>query len=170
MDAAHAALLTEVRRRLKETKDDPNVKNSDGSNYWGPYVTRAVEDRTDDGPALVRYVKGVLRKTGESEGWSALLEGRRLDLSFEDVVLNAGEPIRSLFDDEDPRLAAESLGAQQDELDRRKSVEEADAVEQDRRVVARVAERRRAAGKPWTPDMEQAMLAERAARRHGGAA
>jgi hypothetical protein len=111
----------------------------------------------------------VLRKTGESEGWSALLEGQRLDLSFEEMVLNAGAPIRSLFDDEDRHLAAESLGAQQDELDRRKSVEEADAVEQDRRIVARVAESRRAAGKPWTPEMERAMLAERAARRHAAA-
>jgi hypothetical protein len=74
MEEAYKALLDEIRRRLQATKDDPNVRNTDGSNYWGPYVTRAINDREHDGPALVQYIKGVLRKTGESEGWSALLE------------------------------------------------------------------------------------------------
>jgi hypothetical protein len=41
MEEAYKALLDEIRRRLQATKDDPNVRNTDGSNYWGPYVTRA---------------------------------------------------------------------------------------------------------------------------------
>jgi hypothetical protein len=36
MDPAHTALLAEIRRRLGEARDDPNITNVDGSNYWGP--------------------------------------------------------------------------------------------------------------------------------------
>lgn len=71
VEQAHRALLAEIRRRLAEARDDPTVKNTDGSNYWGPYVTRAVDQREHDGPALVRYIKDVLRTMGESEGWNA---------------------------------------------------------------------------------------------------
>lgn len=169
MDAAHKALLEEIRRRLEEARDDPKVTNADGSNYWGPYVTRAINEREADGPALVRYIKDVLRKSGDSPGWDALLEGDRLDLSFEDMVANAVEPIRGLFDDEDREIASRSLGGQRAELERRREVKEAAEVEQDRHIVAMVAERRRADGKPWTPEIEARMLADRAARRRAGA-
>jgi hypothetical protein len=165
VDDAHKALLAEIRRRLEETRDDPNVTNADGSNYWGPYVTRAIHQREADGPALVRYIKDVLRKPGDSQGWSALLEGDRPDLSFEEMVANAVEPIRGLFNDEDREIAARSLGEQKTELARRREVEEAGAVERDRRIVGDVGERRRAAGKPWTPEMEARMLADMAAKR-----
>lgn len=165
MNEAQRALLAEIRRRLDDTRDEPGVKNADGSNYWGPYVTRAINDREDDGPALVEYIKTVIRKSGESQGWSALLEGARLDLSFEDMVLHAIEPIRSLFDEDDRRVAAGSLGEQQTEIERRDNAHEAAAVEQDRRIVAMVADKRRAEGKPWTDEMEAEMLARRAAAR-----
>jgi hypothetical protein len=124
MDHAHSALLKEIRRRLDETRDDPNVTNADGSNYWGPYVTRAINDRDGDGPALVTYIKHVLRKSGESQGWSALLEGDRLDLSFEDMVLNAIDPIRGLFNNEDREIAARSLGQQRAEINLRRDAKE----------------------------------------------
>jgi hypothetical protein len=146
-------------------RDDPNITNTDGSNYWGPRITKAVKDREDDGPALVKYVKGVLRKTGESEGWNALLEAHRLDLSFEDMVLNADEPIRELFTEEDRRLAAQILGDQQGEIERRCEAAESIEIERDRRIVAEVASKREEAGKPWTAEMEAQMLAERAERR-----
>jgi hypothetical protein len=165
VDHAHQALLAEIRRRLNETRDDPAVTNSGGSNYWGPYVTRAIDKRESDGPALVEYIKDVLRKSGASPGWDALLEGDRLDLSFEEMVANAVEPIRGLFTDEDREIAARSLGGQQAELKRRREIKEAADVEQDRHIVAMVAERRRADGKPWTPEIEARMLADRAARR-----
>jgi len=125
--------LPEIRRRLERARDDPNVTNADGSNYWGPYVTRAIDQREADGPALVRYIKDVLRKSGESQGWNSLLEGQRLDLSFEDMVANAVEPIRGLFDDEDREIAARSIGGQQTELARRREAVEAEEVERDRR-------------------------------------
>lgn len=167
MDDAHRALLAEIRRRLAEVRDDPDVMNSDGSNYWGPYVTRAVDQREGDGPGLVEYIKSVLRKPGESEGWNALLEAGRLDLSFEDMVANAVEPIRSLFTDEDRGIAARLLGGQRAEIDRRRDASEAVALERDRKIVAGVAARRRAQGKPWTAEMEAQMLADRAAGRLG---
>ncbi len=139
--------------------------NTDGSNYWGPRITKAVKDREDDGPALVKYVKGVLRKTGESQGWNALLEANRLDLSFEDMVLNGDEPIRGLFTDEDRGLAAQILGDQRTEIDRRGERREAEAVEHDRQIVADVRGRREAAGKQWTAEIEDEMLARLAVRR-----
>ena len=100
--------------------DDPNVTNTDGSNYWGPYVTRAVESSRRGRTGVVKYIKGVLRKPGDSEGWNALLEADRLDLSFEDMVLNAVEPVRDLFDDEDREIAARSLSDQRGEINRRR--------------------------------------------------
>jgi hypothetical protein len=169
VEDAYKALLAEIRRRLDETRNDQGVTNSDGSNYWGPYVTRAIDEREDDGPALVRYIQSVLRKSGDSPGWNALLEGDRLDLSFEDMVANAGEPIRSLFDDEDREIAIQSLGGQRAELERRREVKKAADLEEDRRIVAMVAERRLADGKPWTPEIEARMLADRAARRRADA-
>jgi hypothetical protein len=165
VDEAHKALLVEIRRRLDATRDDPTVTNADGSNYWGPYVTRAVNAREDDGPGLVRYIQNVLRKPGESEGWNSLLEADRLDLSFEDMVLNAEEPIRSLFSPEDRDVAARSLGEQRAEIERRRQAQEAEELDRDRRIVAEVAARRRTAGKPWTAEIEAGMLARRAAER-----
>jgi hypothetical protein len=165
VDEAHRALLAEIRHRFQVTRDDPNITNTDGSNYWGPRITKAVKDREDDGPALVKYVKGVLRKTGESEGWNALLEADRLDLSFEDMVLNGDEPIRGLFTDEDRGLAAQILGDQRTEIDRRGERREAEAVEHDRQIVADVRGSREAAGKQWTAEIEDEMLARLAERR-----
>ena len=168
MDSSHRALLAEIRRRLDETRDDTRITNSDGSNYWGPYVTRAINDRENDGAALVQYIKGVLRKSGESEGWNSLLEADRLDLSFEDMVLDAKEPIRGLFNDEDRAIAFRSLGDLNGEIERRREEAEAAERERDRVIVARVAARRRADGKPWTAEIEARMLAERAAKRRAG--
>jgi hypothetical protein len=72
-------------------------------------VRRAVEKRADDGPALVKYVRGVLRKR-ESEGWNALREADRLRYSFEDMVANPPDPrIAGLFSDEDRDLARRLL-------------------------------------------------------------
>lgn len=168
MDAAHKALLAEIGRRLDETRDDRNVTNSDGSNYWGPYVTRAIKDREDDGLALVEYVKGVLRKSGESEGWNALLQAERLDLSFEDMVRHAEEPIRGLFNDQDREIASRSLSNLQGKIERRREEAEAAELERDRAIVSRVAARRCAQGKPWTAEIEATMLAARAATRRAG--
>jgi hypothetical protein len=120
VDRAHQLLLAEIRRRVEAAHEDPHVTNADGSSWSGPYVTRAINRREDDGPALVQYIKYVLRKPGESQGWNALLEGDRLDISFEEMVLNADEPIRGLFDDEDREIAARSLGQQRAEIESRR--------------------------------------------------
>lgn len=88
-------------------------------------MTRAVDKREHDGPGLVQYIKDVLRKSGESQGWSSLLEGDRLDISFEDMVLNAVEPIQGLFTDEDREIAARSLRWQQSEIASRREATEA---------------------------------------------
>jgi hypothetical protein len=171
VEAEYRALRDEIFRRLDKAREDPNVKNADGSNYWGPRVTKAVKDRENDGPALVKYVKGVLRKMGESEGWNALMEGHRLNLTFEDMVLRY-EPIRGLFTDEDRRLAAELLDEQESEIERKRdereaeeAAREAEAVEHDHEIVDTVRRSREAAGKPWSPEIEAEMLRGLAERR-----
>jgi hypothetical protein len=58
----------------------------------------------------VPYIRGVLRKWGQSEGWNALLEADRLQYSFEDMVANPPDPrIAGLFSDEDRELATRLL-------------------------------------------------------------
>jgi hypothetical protein len=106
LNPRHKALLDEVRRRIELASDDPTVLNRDGRTSWrGPRVRRAVETRADDGPALVKYIRGVLRKR-QSEGWNALREADRLQYSFEDMVANPPDPrIAGLFNDEDRELA-----------------------------------------------------------------
>jgi hypothetical protein len=172
MDDTHRALRDEILRRLDETREDPTVKNTDGSNYWGPRITKAVKDREDDGPALVTYVKSVLRKSGDSEGWNALVEAGRLDLSFEDLVLHADEPIRGLFTDQDRELATqilddytEAIGRKADELEAEAAAREAAEIERDRRIVAGVRQRREASESDWTAEIEADMLGGMAARR-----
>ena len=103
MDRAHRHCSRRFRRRLDETREDRKITNVGGSNYWGPYVTRAVNEREDDGPALVGYIQDVLRKAERSQELEALLEAGRLDISFEAMVVDAAEPIRGLFTDEDGR-------------------------------------------------------------------
>jgi hypothetical protein len=111
LDPAHKALFNEVRRRIELASDDPNVLNRDGKTSWrGPRVRRAVDRRADDGPALVKYIKGVVRKRGRSQGWDALREADRLQYSFEDMVANPPDPrIAGLFSDEDRQLATHLL-------------------------------------------------------------
>jgi hypothetical protein len=170
VDHAHQTLLVEIRRRLEEARADRGITNTGGSNYWGPYVTRAVDKREDDGPALVEYIKDVLRKSGNSDGWNALLEADRLDISFEDMVVNATDPIKGLFNDEDRAIAAQSLGDQRAEIERRAAEAQAGELERDHRVLAQMDEVRLKDGKSELTDEQRAdVLSARAARRRRAA-
>lgn len=164
MEDSHKALLSEIRERLDAAAEAPEVKNKNGTNYRAPRVTRAIDDREDDGPALVKYVKGAIRKT---EAWNALMEGNRLDLSFEHLVMNAEEPVRSLFSDEDRQVAEEVFTSRTAEIGRKLDESEAVAVAQDRRIATIMGEKQRERGKPWTPEMEEKALARMAAERRG---
>jgi hypothetical protein len=62
-------------------------------------------------------------------------------------------------------LAAQILGDQRTEIDRRGEQREAEAVEHDRQIVADVRGSREAAGKQWTAEIEAEMLARLAERR-----
>ena len=66
---------------------------------------------------------------------------------------------------ERPDDTTHSLGPDERGLTHRGDGSEAAEVERDRRIVAEVAARRRAAGKPWTDEIEARMLQERAERR-----
>ncbi len=166
VDQAHQALLTEIRRRLDEAREDRKITNVGGSNYWGPYITRAVNDREDDGPALVEYIKAMLRKAGDAKAWNALLEADRLDISFEAMVVDAAEPIRGLFTDEDREIAAKALGDQSAEVARRREKTDAVDLKRDHQVLSDMDDRRAGQGKAKLSEAQRAgVLAERAARR-----
>jgi len=165
VDEAHTALLIEIRRRLQEACDDPNVKNKGGTNYRAPRVTNAITAREDDGPALVKYVTSTVRKTADSDAWNVLMEADRLDISFEDMIVNAQEPIRSLFTDDDRAFAEQSLNAQRDTIAQRRDDAEAAAVAYDKRIVAIMSTKRGEQGKPWTAEWEEKTLAGMAAKR-----
>jgi hypothetical protein len=85
----------------------------------------------------------VLRKTGPSEGWNALLEADGLDLSVERMVLDEDAVWAPPFTDEDRALARSLLDDQRAELTSRAEREEAAQIENDRQIVTRVAESRR---------------------------
>ena len=164
--AAQSALLVELRRLVVEIKEDENITNADGTtNYVAPRFSQAVERHADDGDRLVANVKRVLRKKGPSEGWNALGEADRLDLSVEWMVLKEDAPWAPLFTDEDRDLAREVLAGQKTTIHDRKEAAEADSLDEDRRIVGMVAASRRAKGAAWTPEIEATMLADRAAKR-----
>jgi hypothetical protein len=148
--------------------DDPNVLNSDGRTSWrAPRVRMAIDNRAEDGPALVKYIKDLLRKS-ESEGWNALLEAGRLDLSFEDMVANTTDPlIAGLFSDEDRELATRLLGQQNAVIQERRTAAEDEALARDRRLTAMVREKALSKGEEWTPEREAMVMASLKARRAG---
>ena len=92
LNPRHKALLDEVRRRIELASDDPTVLNRDGRTSWrGPRVRRAVETRADDGPALVKYIRGVLRKRQSED------PPRHMRLGISSIALQHIEPgIREL--------------------------------------------------------------------------
>jgi hypothetical protein len=127
----------------------------------------AIDNRAEDGPALVKYIKDLLRKS-ESEGWNALLEAGRLDLSFEDMVANTTDPlIAGLVSDEDRELATRLLGQQNAVIQERRTAAEDEALARDRRLTAMVREKALSKGEEWTPEREAMVMASLKARRAG---
>lgn len=167
MNAAQKALLARLREIIQETPKS-GALNAGKRPLYVSRFSQAVEARARDGSALVDYVRAKIWEPVTS-GYTALVDAGRSDLTVEAVVADADAPWASEFTDDDRALARARLG---DMIEaHRKVLEsvEAEAVERDREIVARVSASRAAKGKPGlTPEQEADMLKERAARRASG--
>ncbi|MGB0095852.1 MAG: hypothetical protein WBP81_25350 [Solirubrobacteraceae bacterium] len=106
-----------------------------------------------------------------TDGYKALIQAGRPNLTAEAVVAAGEAPWSSLFTDEDRAAARARLGAMEHEHQQKLQSLEAEAVEHDRKIVRKVSESRVAKGKPaLTPKQEAEMLARMAAKRAATAA
>jgi hypothetical protein len=164
---AHKALLARLRELVDETPGSGALNLGRRPLHINRF-SQAVEARADDGPALVAYIRSKVHEPATSS-YSALIEAGRPDLTAEAVVADAAAPWASEFTDADRSTARARLGAMLEAHRRDEEAVEAEAVQYDRKIVADVSASRVAKGKPpLTPEQEQEMLADRAARRAAG--
>jgi hypothetical protein len=105
-----------------------------------------------------------------TDGYNALIEAERPDLTVEAVVAEVDAAWASEFTDADRDAARERLGSMLGADQAKREAAEVDAVAQDRKIVAIVNTRRVAEGKPeLTAQQESEILAWRPAERSGAA-
>ena len=166
MNNAQKALLDRLRDLVEETPKS-GARNAAGHPLYITRFAQAVERRAEDGDTVVAYVRSKVHDKATSS-YSALIEVGRPDLTVEALVADADAPWASEFTDEDRAAARARLGTMLEAHRESKEAAEADAVTQDRKIMAQVSERRVAKGKePLTPEQETTMLEERAAKRSG---
>jgi hypothetical protein len=161
---AQKALLARLRELIDETPKS-GASNAAGNPLYITRFAQAIERRSEDGAALVKYVRSKLHGPA-TDGYSALIEAGRPDLTVEAVVADPDAAWATEFDDDDRAAARERLGTMLATDRDLKAAAEALAVAQDRRVVAAMNDRRAAGGRSkLTPEQEASILARRAAER-----
>jgi hypothetical protein len=164
---AQRALLARLRELVTETPAS-GALNAGNRPYHPTRFAQAVERRSEDGAALVKYMRTKVHGAA-TDGVDPLVEAGRADLTVEALVADADAPWASEFDDDDRRAAAQRLEAMTEATDARRAAVESDAVDGDRKVVALMNKRRKDEGKaPLTSDQEAQILARRAAQRPAG--
>jgi hypothetical protein len=168
VNAAQRALLARLRELVIETPAS-GALNAGKKPYHPTRFAQAVERRAEDGAELVKYVRAKVYAPA-TDGYDALIEAGRPDLTVEAVVADADAPWAAVFSDDDRFAASERLGTML-EADRAKRASvEAAAVGKDRRIVALMNERRAGEGKPpLTPEQEAQILARLTAKRAASA-
>jgi hypothetical protein len=162
------ALLARLRELIEETPKS-GALNAGKKPLYVTRFAQAVERRAEDGTALVEYVRSKIHGP-ETEGYNALIEAGRPDLTVEDVVADADGAWASEFTDDDREAARERLGSMVAADTVKREAAETEAVERDRKIVTIVNRRRLAEGKPaLTAQQESEILARRAAERAGPA-
>jgi len=164
---AQQALLARLREIVVETPDSGAV-NSAGRPLRITRFAPAVERRADDGPALVKYIRAKVY-AAPSSSYDALIIAGRPDLTVEAVVADPDAAWTSEFSDADRAAAKQRLGDMIEAHRATTDAAEADAVTQDRKIMALVNQRRIAKGmRELTPEQEADMLRERSAKRVAG--
>ena len=165
MNQAQRALLARLREIIIETPKS-GALDAGKKPYRPTRFAGAVERRSEDGPALVKYVRSKIHEPATA-GYGALVEAGHAELTVEAVVADGAAPWASEFTADDRAAAAERLGQMIKTQRERQTASEAKAVEEDRRIVTLMNDRRKAAGKPaLTPKQESETLARMAAKRH----
>jgi hypothetical protein len=164
VNPAQKALLARLRQIVEETPTSGALNSGKKPLYVG-YFARAVENRSEDGGALVAYARDKVYKKATAT-YNALIVAGRPDLTVEAVVADADAPWASEFSDADRAAARERLGAMIEAHREEQEAAEAASVAYDMGVVADVSAKRIAKGNPaLTPEQEATMLQELAARR-----
>ena len=167
MNPAQQALLTRLREIVVETPNSGAV-NAAGRPLRITRFAPAVERRADDGPALVKYIRGKVFAAPTSS-YDALIVAGRSDLTIEAVVADADAVWAGEFSDADRAAAQQRLGDMIEAHRATTDAAEALAVTQDRKIIALVNDRRTAKGmRELTPEQETEMLRERSAKRAAG--
>lgn len=170
MTDAHRALLGRLRWIIEETPRS-GALNAGKQPYYPTRFEGAAERRAEDGDQLVTYMREKTNEEKPTDGYNALIEAGRPDLTAEAVVADGEATWSSLFTDEDRAAASARLGTMEQAHQQELQSLEAEAVEHDRKIVTKVSESRVAKGKPvLTPEQEAEMLARMAAERAAKAA
>lgn len=164
MNDAQTALLARLREIVEEAPRS-GAQTAAGNPLNLTHISKAVENRADDGSALVEYVRSKAQSPPMSS-YEQLIAAGRADLTLEAVVADGEAAWASEFTD-DGRLAAQSRIGQMVEAHREAREAAAEvAVARDRMTLERVNDSRRSKGKPaMTEGQEDDMLRSLAARR-----
>jgi hypothetical protein len=165
---AQRALLERLRELVIETPKS-GALNAGKQPYHPTRFAQAVERRADDGDALVKYVRAKVHEPA-TDGYDALIEAGRPDLTVEALVADANAPWTSEFDEDDRRAANERLENMLEANQVRRDAAEAEAVESDRRILTLMNKQRADQGKgPLSPAQEaqvmERLASQRAAKR-----
>lgn len=165
---AQTALLARLRELVEETPTSGAVTAA-GRPLHVSQFSQAIESRADDGQALVEYVQAKVHAR-PTVSYSSLIKAGRPDLTPEALAADADAPWAAEFTDADRAAAQARLGEMLEIHRRQAEAAEAQAADDAQRIVDRVSASRVASGKePLTPEQEQDMLDNLAARRARGA-
>lgn len=161
------ALLARLRELVEQTPTS-GALTAAGRPLHVSQFSQAIETRADDGPALVEYVRSKVHAR-PTASYSALIKAGRPDLTPEALAADADAPWASEFTEDDRAAARTRLGAMLEIHRKQEEADAAAAVEDARKIVARVSANRVASGKaPLTPKQEEDMLGNLAARHARG--
>ena len=164
MNDAQNPLLARLREIVEEAPRS-GAQTTAGKPLTLTHIAKAVENRSDDGPALVKYVRSKIQGP-PSSSYEQLIAAGRADLTLEAVVADVDAPWASEFTDEDRAAAQARIGQMVEAHREAREVAAGQALAKDRETVERVNEGRRGKGKPaMTQDQEDDMLRSLAARR-----
>jgi hypothetical protein len=161
---AQNALLARLREIIDHAPRS-GAQTAGGKPLNLTHVSKAVENRADDGPALVKYVRSKVQGSPTSS-YEQLIAAGRADLTLEAVVADVEAAWASEFTDADRSAAQVRIGQMVEAHRDARETAAATAVAHDRGTVQRVNDSRVGKGKPaMTQDQEDDMLRNLAARR-----
>ena len=164
MNDAQNALLTRLREIVEEAPRS-GAQTAAGKPLNLTHVSKAVENRMDDGPALVKYVRS--KVVGPpSSSYEQLIAAGRADLTLEAVVADVDAAWASEFTDDDRSAATARIGQMVEAHREARETAAGEALAQDRKTLDRVNDSRAGKGKPaMTQVQEDDMLKNLADRR-----